>query len=151
MEMIDEGWQGDKVYRYQNDQFQEILVRADSMSSAYEVVLDHLPTVEDTGDINEAYGIFDRFADFLKERNPEGTYEGGSKDWIRVCEFIRRWEGDFAKMLFEGMDPPDLVEGYQYTPNGNITFAGHHEILEVASEREASHFYEQCGIEEEDR
>jgi len=39
MDYLDEGWQGDNIYVYRNDQFQEIMVRADSEHSAYEAVM----------------------------------------------------------------------------------------------------------------
>jgi len=152
MEMIDEGWQGDSVYLYENDQFQQVLVRADSWNTAYEVALDHLPILTELEDIREAYGAFDKFADYLKDRNPDGVYEGGSPDWIRVCEFIRRWEPFFFEQYQEGLlgDEPDLQEGYRYTDNG-ITFAGYCERLEVADPEQHQRFYTECDIQKEDQ
>ncbi len=152
MEMIDEGWQGDTVFHYQNDQFQTVMVRADNEHNAYEAVIDCLPTVEQTGDIKGAYGVFDRFADLITHRN-KGTYEGGSPDWIHVCNFVREWEDVFFDLWQRGALPdlPELQEGYQYTDSGNIVFSGHCEVMRDATEEEKSHFYNQCGISEEDR
>ena len=152
MDYLDEGWQGDDIYVYKNDQFQEVMVRADSDHSAYEAVMDSLQTVDDPADIREAYNTFDVFSEYLTKRN-KGTYEGGSPDWLRVCDFIRRWEGFFFDQMMDNVhgDYPELGESYGYNGNGGIIHRGYYEELRNADAGEKAEFYHVNDIPEEER
>ena len=124
-----------RLYVYMNEYGAVRVIRAQSFEDAYGIAIDEMTTIPQ-GEVPEAYGQWDAFAEWICERTGTAR-EGGSPGWKHVVDFV----GEYLPVWFrikveewsESGDWPGLDEDYQHQSNSTgtgIVCTGHYERLE---------------------
>lgn len=132
---------GDTFYSYGHEFGLTQVIKADSYETAFEIAIDESPTI-DIDEIPEAYNAFDMMAEWLQSNNP-GEYLGGSKNWVHVCKFIKRWMPLWwqlkCKEWQDSNEWPELDEAYRMQSNctgSGIVNVGHYEWMRKSTDGE---------------